>query len=77
MTCLFSILTNRKKLITLRAAMGDELFIYASPLLFEDSIKKIDVIVEEKYQTKVLFPNDTLRPGFRYFFRYIFYGKPV
>ncbi|MEP6952272.1 MAG: polysaccharide deacetylase family protein [Ginsengibacter sp.] len=39
--------------------LGDEFFIWASPLLFEDSIKKIDVIIEEKHQTKVLFPNDT------------------
>jgi hypothetical protein len=38
---------------------SDEFFIKASPLLFEDSIKKIDVTVEEKHQTKVLFPNDT------------------
>ena len=37
---------------------SDEFFIQASSLLFEDFIKKADVIVKEKYQTKVLFPND-------------------
>lgn len=37
----------------------DELFIKASPLLFENFIKKTDPVVEEKYETKVLFPNDT------------------
>jgi hypothetical protein len=37
---------------------NDEFFIQASPLLFENFVKKTDVIVEEKYQTKVLFPND-------------------
>ena len=38
---------------------SDELFIKASPLLFENFIKKIDPGVDEKYETKVLFPNDT------------------
>jgi hypothetical protein len=35
----------------------DEFFIRSWPLLSEDFIKKTDVIVGEKYQTKVLFPN--------------------
>jgi hypothetical protein len=41
------------------ARINDEFFIKASPLLFEDFIKRTPVIVREKYQTKVLFPNDS------------------
>ena len=37
----------------------DEFFIKAAPLLFENSIRKVDPTAEEKYQTKVLFPNDS------------------
>src|SRR5580693_8408721 len=40
-----------------RARVGDEFFIQASPLLFENFIKKFDVIIDEKYQTKILFPS--------------------
>lgn len=36
----------------------DEFFIKASALLSEDFIKKTDVVIGEKYQMKVLFPND-------------------
>jgi len=38
--------------------IGDEFFIRASPLLFESLIKETGIIVEEKFKTKVLFPND-------------------
>ncbi len=38
--------------------IGDEFFIYASSLLFEDQIKEIKVDVENKYETKILFPNN-------------------
>ena len=49
---------QQEKINYSRSRNNDEFFIQASPLLFEDFIKKPDVIVEEKYQTKVLFPND-------------------
>jgi hypothetical protein len=42
-------------------------FIKPSPLLFEDGIKKQKIKVVEKYQTKILFPNDEDDLGFDIF----------
>ncbi|MEO8765192.1 MAG: polysaccharide deacetylase family protein [Ginsengibacter sp.] len=39
------------------ARLNNEFFIESAPLLFEHSILKADIRVEEKYQMKVLFPN--------------------
>ncbi|HET7115723.1 MAG TPA: hypothetical protein VFI29_04505, partial [Hanamia sp.] len=39
--------------------IGDEFFIKSSSLLLENFIKKTNIIVVEKFQTKVLFPNDS------------------
>jgi len=36
----------------------DEFYIKASSLLSEDYFKKTDILIEEKYQTKVIFPNN-------------------
>lgn len=36
----------------------DEVFIKATDLLFQNSIEKVNVSVEKKYETSVLFPND-------------------
>ena len=36
----------------------DELFVKASSLLWENLIQKKDIVVEERHETKVLFPND-------------------
>jgi hypothetical protein len=38
--------------------IGEEIFIKASPLLFECSIEKINISVEKKYETTVLFSNN-------------------
>jgi len=38
--------------------IGEEVFIKATDLLFENSIEKINVPVEKKHETSVLFPND-------------------
>jgi hypothetical protein len=37
--------------------ISDDFFIKAGPLLFENEIKKQEIKVEQKHQTKVLFPN--------------------
>jgi hypothetical protein len=37
---------------------GDEFFIKASPLLYENFITKRDIIIHDKYETKVFFAND-------------------
>ena len=38
--------------------INNELFIKASSLLWESLIQKKDIVVEERHETKVLFPND-------------------
>lgn len=49
------------------ANIGEEIFIKASSLLFEKSIKKINVPIETKHNVKVLFPDDTGDIGFDIF----------
>ena len=46
---------------------NDELFIKAVGLLDDDALKKIDILVSEKHQTKVLFPNEECDIGFDIF----------
>jgi hypothetical protein len=45
----------------------DEFFIKAAGLLEDDGLKKIDISVAEKHQTKVLFPNEGCDVGFDIF----------
>jgi len=45
----------------------ESIFIKSSPLLFEDDMKKQEIKVAEKYQTKILFPNDDDDLGFDIF----------
>jgi len=45
----------------------ESIFIKSSPLLFEDDIKKQEIKVAEKHQTKISFPNDDDDLGFDIF----------
>jgi hypothetical protein len=45
----------------------DEFFIKAAGLLEDDGLKKIDIPIAEKHQTKVLFPNEGCDVGFDIF----------
>lgn len=45
----------------------ESIFIKSSPLLFEDDMKKQEIKVAEKYQTKILFANDDDDLGFDIF----------
>jgi hypothetical protein len=47
--------------------IADDFFIKASSLLFEKEIKKKEIKVEQKHETKVLFPNDKDDLGFDIF----------
>ena len=47
--------------------IGEEVFIKATDLLFQNSIEKINVPVEKKSETSVLFPNDSCDIGFDIF----------
>lgn len=47
--------------------IGDTFFIKATSLLRDNSIKKIEVPVAEKYETKILFANDECDVGFDIF----------
>ena len=51
---------QQEKLNYSERRIDSELFIYAAPLLSENFIKKVDVMIDEIDQTKVLFPHRNL-----------------
>lgn len=58
---------SEEKINYSNSILGNDFFIKASPLLFENAIQQQNIKVAEKYSTKILFPNDEDDVGFDIF----------